>query len=630
MTNLKMIFEHQSISLQEQNLSFTNGSRLNTQSTSTSSSSSTSPSSSSEFSPSSFSQPYNQTYKQKNTSNDRTRNNEGKPASSKGKMTVDEESEADSGIADFMESPAVKEKKSLLVETQICDETKDAKKEKASKFEKELSQEPSFQLSPARYFCNIYDPFKQPFTPTSTTSSTTHTSTTKKFLQSSEVLQGRDGRFEKKYNSSASLHHNLKTNKLRKSTEKERGSRVAPFSDSKLVTRQQGRVCNVSEPSAHSSVFNTSFSARRKLFSCPEEAELDQSVSSVSFISTFDRSISCNNKKGMRTNAWKNLFKNPQKTKPSQSATIRSEQVCYALNNSYDQSSSRSKFAIFAKEPSFTRSTSTRSTSGVFDSISRIFKRSKKNENRDFSTNTLPLKQFNKRVSTGTLQTHGRKFTTERSNSESALNALKPHLAYNQEILVTEPFYKDKNSLNSSKVAYLSSKYSGSTSMRQALIDFNRWNSLLYSFTSLHPPKKHFSMQDFNAKKSAFKRSAKSLVINIKNTLINCSSECFKESVRLSCCLAYADVVSCCCLVLDFISPMHHRKRLSDSVAAVGRSFHSSVSTSPAYIAVYNCHEVFDENKTNKLSDNVQKVIENSKKLALMIDSLVPSVAMVI
>ena len=73
--------------------------------------------------------------------------------------------------------------------------------------------------------------------------------------------------------------------------------------------------------------------------------------------------------------------------------------------------------------------------------------------------------------------------------------------------------------------------------------------------------------------------------------------------------------------MLDFISLPNDRKRLTDSVTAVGRTFHVTVSSSPAYLRVYK-NVPFDDKLCVKLSENVQRVVENSKKMAILIDSI--------
>lgn len=593
-----------------------------------------------------------------------------KPAS------YDEESEADSGIADSVESPTAKGKKNIWTHsTRTKNQLTDAstyddvfKKPKTTKTITITTLKDSVNINNA-------ENFRKPIKHVGQYTKDQERGTVNVVLSSATLAdEQREGKYEKKYNSAACLHHRsaVKKNRIKRSVMAMRtngecrvdanvcnnrgqisnnnynNSEIQNLSSSNNGSVNINNINNIynnnngaipknsrhnhqdSPHVQHANIYKSMSPARRNLFSCPEESELDQSFSSSLKISTLQRFLSADQTRNSRSDGWKNIFKPSQKVKSVKSSSVISEPISTCLENSFEQSNSFSnvKLTPVKKEGAFVRTSEPRTSGGLFNSLSRIFKRNKRKSEsglKDANNNTLPLKRVHLRnASQGSLRDVRQHSHVSRSRSETTLQYLNA-VSFNngtQERLETEAFHADKHSLTSCRVALLSSKYSGASCMRQSLVDFNRWNSLLFTLSSLLPPNKILSNEDFVAKRSAFKRSAKTLVINIKNTLINYHSGSFVDCVRLSCCISYADVVSCCSFVLDFVSLPSDRKRITDSVTAVGRTFHATVSSSPAYHEVYNKNEVFDDKKSKKLSENVQKVIDNSKNLAFLIDSI--------
>ena len=136
---------------------------------------------------------------------------------------------------------------------------------------------------------------------------------------------------------------------------------------------------------------------------------------------------------------------------------------------------------------------------------------------------------------------------------------------------IVEEFVKD--TLTSSAVSSIQSKYLGAENLAETMQDIFLLTNVLKRFASCDPPDKTLTMEEFKAKRIICKRAIRNFTINVKNAILNYESQTFVDSCRLSCCLSYADVVSCTCLLLDYLSVSTDRNILASKVSYVGSIF---------------------------------------------------------
>lgn len=136
---------------------------------------------------------------------------------------------------------------------------------------------------------------------------------------------------------------------------------------------------------------------------------------------------------------------------------------------------------------------------------------------------------------------------------------------------IMEELFKD--SLTSAAVSSIQSKYLGAENLSETMQDIFLLTKILKRFASCDPPDKTLTMAEFKAKRIICKRAIRNFTINMKNAILNYESQTFVDSCRLSCCLSYADVVSCTCLLLDYLSVPTDRNILATKVSSVGSTF---------------------------------------------------------
>ncbi|ESN98759.1 hypothetical protein HELRODRAFT_162214 [Helobdella robusta] len=253
---------------------------------------------------------------------------------------------------------------------------------------------------------------------------------------------------------------------------------------------------------------------------------------------------------------------------------------------------------------------------GVFNSLTRFFKRKTK-LNESTSVQTQNMSQSLKKMNP-IMEDLKNDYLTKPNKrkiycSDSNLNAVTTSSQLDESNNI------DFNSPMASRELFkLSHNYEGAQTMKQYFSDFNKWSSFLMKFAKTEQSSIILNEEKFQIERSKFKRSIRNFIIHAKEAIVNrdLKSE-FEKKICRDCSTSFAQVVACCCLVLDYISVGIERLNMAEMVCRVGKIFYIIVS-----LYIGNKNHLKSIESSSAFYKKVDLLIECSKNLAIHVEAL--------